>query len=202
MSGPGFAGVVLAGGENRRFPVLKGFIEIDGRAIIERDLGLLREVFTPVFISTNIPQLYFHLGAPMIGDVLPSKGPMAGIYSSLVAAGGDDIFVVACDMPFLVKEVITLVCQRHMEASASGDIAATIPVFNDRAQPLLGVYTVKILAGLEECIMGEKVSLKRLLEEVRTNYIAEADIRAIDPEGRSFVNINTIEDYEAVMRYA
>jgi molybdopterin-guanine dinucleotide biosynthesis protein A len=38
--------------------------------------------------------------------------------------------------------------------------------------------------------------MKRLLSEINTNFIGESDIITIDPDGRSFVNINTMEDYK------
>jgi molybdopterin-guanine dinucleotide biosynthesis protein A len=35
-----------------------------------------------------------------------------------------------------------------------------------------------------------------MLEEVDVHYIEEEEVKKIDPEGRSFVNINTLEDYK------
>ena len=48
--------------------------------------------------------------------------------------------------------------------------------------------------------MHEKTSLIPFLREVNTYFINESDMRTIDPEGRSFVNINTVEDYEAIKK--
>jgi molybdopterin-guanine dinucleotide biosynthesis protein A len=38
--------------------------------------------------------------------------------------------------------------------------------------------------------------LREFLKKIEVLYISEDEVRAIDPEGRSFVNINTVEDYE------
>jgi molybdopterin-guanine dinucleotide biosynthesis protein A len=195
----GITGVVLAGGANKRFPTLKGFIKVGDSTIIEKNLGLLRDLFNKVFISTNMPETYFFTGAPLIGDVLPSKGPMSGIHSSLINAGGDDIFVIACDMPFVNADVVSFICGEHMRAPVPA--AATVPVYNGKPQPLSGVYSRTILPYLEAGILNGKVSLRRFLTEIRTNLVSEPDMRAIDPDGRSFVNINTVEDYETVMRH-
>jgi molybdopterin-guanine dinucleotide biosynthesis protein A len=195
-------GVILAGGENRRFPSLKAFIKIasykDNHTIIERNLKLLKGIFDEVFISTNIPEKYFYLDAPLIGDVLPSRGPMSGIYSSLINAKGDCIFVIACDMPFVKREVVSVICEKHLEMSSIKQVDATIPVFNDELQPLFGVYCKTALPYLENCVLNEKTSMKRLLSEINTNFIVESDIMKIDPTGKSFVNINTVEDYERI----
>ena len=194
----GITGVVLAGGENRRFPALKGFIRAGDSTIIERNTALLGALLQRVFVSTNIPGPYFFLGLPLIGDVLLSQGPMSGIYSSLINAGGDAVFVIGCDMPFVDAGIISLVCKAHTEAAKPVD--ATIPVYDGKAQPLCGVYAPSVLPSLEQGILNGKTSLRRFLSEIKTGFISEPDIRAVDPGGRSFININTVEDYERMVR--
>ncbi|MEW6740755.1 MAG: molybdenum cofactor guanylyltransferase [Nitrospirota bacterium] len=189
-------GVVLAGGKNLRFPTLKSFIKIDNSTIIEKNLALLGDIFDEVFISTNMPEKYFYLGVPLIGDVLPSRGPMSGIYSSLINAKSDCIFVIACDMPFVEMDVVSFICKKHSPFCPD----ATIPIYNGQPQPLLGVYCKTALPYLEDCVLSEKTSMRRLLSEINTNFIGESDIMTIDPDGRSFVNINTMEDYEKLRR--
>lgn len=191
-------GVILAGGENRRFPSLKGFIKIGDSTIIEKNLSLMKGMFDTVFISTNMPEKYFYLGVSLIGDVLPSRGPMSGIYSSLINSKGDCVFAVACDMPFVKKEVISFICDRHADLR-SHSIDAVIPICNNEPQPLFGVYCKTALSYLEEGIVNKKTSLKRFLDKIRTKFIDEPEIRKIDPDGASFVNINTPEDYEKLI---
>lgn len=73
---------------------------------------------------------------------------------------------------------------------------AVIPVFNNVPQPLLGVYAKSLMRRMEEALHHEKRSLKRFIRDCNVLYIQEADVRKIDPEGRSFVNINTMQDFE------
>jgi molybdopterin-guanine dinucleotide biosynthesis protein A len=49
---------------------------------------------------------------------------------------------------------------------------------------------------MEDAIIGDKVMLRRFLDDMCVQYICEPEVRAADQEGRSFININTIEDYE------
>ncbi len=193
------AGVILAGGSNRRFPALKSFIQIEGTTIIERTLGILSGLFPLVMISTNMPEAYFHLGVPLIGDVLPSRGPMSGIYSALLNAGGD-VFVLACDMPLVNAGVISLVRAEHEAARETTSPDATVPVCHGEPQPLFGVYSWSALPFLEEAIGGEKTTMKRFLAEIKSRFVDEEKVRAKDPFGRSFLNINTPEDLEEIMR--
>jgi molybdopterin-guanine dinucleotide biosynthesis protein A len=195
----GITGVILAGGQNTRFPIQKGFIRIKGIPIIERNLALMKTLFRDVLISTNMPEAYFSLGVPLVGDVLPSRGPMAGIYTSLINSHDPSIFVSACDMPFLDARVIRLVCEKYNEQSHRDHIDAVVPVFDSEPQPLLGVYCNTVLPALEAGILNDKVSLRQFLKEIRVYFVDETDVRLVDPEGKSFVNINTVDDYEIII---
>lgn len=195
----GITGVILAGGQNSRFPITKGFITVEGLPIIERNLALMRSLFHEVMISTNMPGAFFYLGAPLLGDVLPSRGPMSGIYTALINSRDSSIFITACDMPFIEAGTIQMVCNKHLKRSRMGPVDATIPVFDGEPQPLFGVYGKPVLPALEEAVMQDKVTLKRFLNDIRVQYIDEPEVRAADPEGRSFININTVEDYKKLI---
>ena len=197
--------VILAGGDNRRFGALKSFINIEGTPLIARNLALFAGLFDEVFINTNDPEPYFRLDscrvATLIGDVLPSRGPMSGIYSALLNAKGQSIFVAACDMPFLNEEMITFIRQRHLRCCRErGKYDAVVPVFNNEPQPLLGIYSRTLLNFLEDGIVNDKTAMIRFLNSVRTCFIDESDVRKIDPSGRSFMNINTVEEYERLCK--
>jgi len=186
--------LILAGGENKRLPMLKGFLEIDGKRIIESNIDLLERIFDKVIISTNNPEHYFYLGRPMIGDTMSHRGPMTGILSTLNLPEISEIFVTACDMPFISGELI-----RSIVDQWNKKWDAVIPVFDKRPQPLLGIYSKNIAQNMENSIKNGTRSLRKFLEGIHVLYINEKDIRKIDREGKSFVNINTPEDVENVV---
>jgi molybdopterin-guanine dinucleotide biosynthesis protein A len=194
------SGVVLAGGENKRFPALKSHLKINGVTLIERGLELLRCFCDEVFINTNNPELYSGYKTIMCGDVLPSRGPMSGIHSALMNAANQNLFVIACDMPFLKEEVLFYICQRHFESLEYEPYDATIPVYNGKVQPLCGIYRKTVLVSLERHIFERRNSMYLYLGEINTNFIAESEINELDPHGSSFININTISDYETIRR--
>ena len=183
--------LILAGGENRRIPLLKGFLEINGTKIIESNVRLLKGIFNRVLISTNSPELYFHLGALMVGDIIKHRGPMTGIYSALNVPDVSDVFVTACDMPF-----INVILIKHMINKWDGKWDSVIPVFDNRPQPLFGIYSKKISGKIEDSTKKGRRSLRELLKRINVLYIKEEEVRSIDTEGRSFVNINTMEDFK------
>ncbi|HXX58358.1 MAG TPA: molybdenum cofactor guanylyltransferase [Thermodesulfovibrionales bacterium] len=186
---------ILSGGENRRIPRLKSLLTVEGRTIIERTIDVLGGVFDRVIINTNEPEYFFHFGLPMIGDLKKERGPLTGIFSVLVATGEDSVFFVACDMPFLHEGLL-----RHMADAYKGssDVDAVVPVFRGMTEPLVGIYTKNAVAIMEGIFKEEKRSPGELLKRLKVRYIDEETVREIDPSGRSFVNVNTPEDYERI----
>lgn len=191
-------GAILAGGENRRIPYIKGLLNVNGLTIIERNLAILKEVFCKVVISTNSPEVYFPFGVQLIGDIINERGPMTGLFSVLAATGADSVFVIACDMPFVKKELIIYMKERFEVLSSSQGIDAMIPFFKGEMEPLVGIYTSSLTVRLEEALRAGEKGLYAFLRKLNTLYIDEKEIKDIDPEGLSFVNINTLEDYERI----
>ena len=183
--------VILAGGENKRIPLLKAFLRVQGRSIIESTIELLTGVFDTVIISTNDPEIYFHLGVPLVGDLVKERGPMTGILSVLSLPEVSEVFVTACDMPF-INGILT----RYMVERWEDGRDALIPVHNGRPQPLFGIYSKKIASGMEESIKRGVRGLTEFLRGRDVLYIGEEEVRSMDPEGRAFVNINTMDDIE------
>jgi molybdopterin-guanine dinucleotide biosynthesis protein A len=116
---------------------------------------------------------------------------MTGIFSALINQDSSEVFVTACDMPYIN---VTLI--KYIVGKWSEEWDAVIPIFQKKTQPLLGIYSKRIAEKMEESIKNGIRSLRWFLEGIHVYYINEEDVRAIDLEGRSFININTIEDYQ------
>jgi len=183
--------LILAGGENKRIPLLKGFLETGEGRIVEVISRRLGKVFNRVILSTNTPEHYYYLGLPMVGDILPVRGPMTGIFSALSLPDVSAVFVTACDMPD-----INGILSKYIADKWQSGFDAVVPVFNNEPQPLFGVYAKGLVRGMEEALHHEKRSLRGFLKGSKVFYVQEAEVRKIDPEGRSFVNINTMQDFE------
>jgi molybdopterin-guanine dinucleotide biosynthesis protein A len=192
-------GVILAGGENKRIPLLKGHIEINGQRIIDSNIKILKRFFDKVVISTNSPENYFYCGVPMIGDVIRQRGPLTGIFSVLLNTE-DDIFIIGCDMPFIDERLIKYIIDKYKaQNSKLKELHAVIPVFEGHPQPLFGIYSKGIIDTVERRLYAGQSGMRDLLTELKALYINEQEIKKIDPMGRSFVNINTMEDYKKIV---
>ena len=183
--------LILAGGENKRMPVIKGFLKINGKSIIDSNIALLKGIFDRVVVSTNSPELYFSFGVSLVGDLGQYRGPMTGIFSTLTGTQFDEIFVTACDMPF-----INVILVKHMVDMWEEKWDALIPIFDEKPQPLFGIYSKRSIEKMEESMQRGRRSLRDFLKGINVFFIEEEEVRNIDKEGRSFVNINTMEDFQ------
>jgi len=181
-------GVILAGGENLRMPVLKAFIKINGEKIIERNLKIMRQLFKEIFIVTNQPELYLYLKTHLLGDVYDIRGPMTGIFTSLLNSSNKWVFVSACDMPFINGELI-----KYM-ASKRDNYDAVVPMQKNKIEPLFAFYSKQLMPSMEKAIFSNKTGSKDFLRDKRVKYIFNREIKGIDAKAMSFINLNTLKD--------
>ncbi len=185
--------VILAGGENTRFPAPKAFVRLEGKKIIEWQIGAFSMLpFRQTVISANEPEKYFHLGLPLIGDVYPVRGPMTGLFSAFAATGARRLFAVACDMPFIDIRLVRVIIDRMDRTGAD----AVAPVWKGKAEPLFALYSARCAPLMEKRILEGHTSLQGILSDAGAEYVSEDEVGAVDPGGKSFVNINTLEDLE------
>ncbi len=186
--------LILAGGENSRIQIQKGLLKFNGKRAIETRVELLKKYFNKVYISTNSPEVYYYAGSVMIGDIMDVRGPMTGIFSALVDTRHSELFVTACDMPFMEDGLLRLMIDRYEGQDA------LVPVYQGRPQPLPGIYKGSLTGIMENKIRYGNRSMMDLLHCIDTCFLREEDVAGVDPEGRSFVNINTMQDYERAIR--
>jgi molybdopterin-guanine dinucleotide biosynthesis protein A len=184
-------GVVQAGGKSTRMGgAPKALVELGGRRLIERVVGVVREVVDDVLIVTNTPDLYRFLDLPMVPDVFVDHGSLGGIYSGLAAAAGEAAFTVACDMPFLRAAVARLVVER------AGEADVVVPRTGDQLQTMHAVYGKGCLPHMHARLRAGRLKITGFFEDVRVLEVPEAEVaRHADP-ALVFTNLNTPEELE------
>ncbi len=101
------------------------------------------------------------------------------------------VIVVACDMPFVDPALLGFLL------GLVGDgVDAVVPLVRGEPQPLHAVYSRACAGAAAAQIMTGDLKMAKLLDRLRVRYVAEAELRAVDPELRSFFNINTPADLE------
>ena len=190
-------GIILAGGKNLRMGKNKAFIEVNGQRIIDRTKNLLAELFDEVLLVTNSPLDYLDLNLRLVADHCPGKGALGGIYTGLFHASYSHAFVAACDMPFLNKALIA----RLATLSLSPGYDIVIPKTEDGLQPLHAVYSQKCLPFVENLLRENNLKIIDFFPRVKKREVSTEEIRPLDPQLVSFLNINTPEDLARVEYY-
>lgn len=185
-------GIILSGGESRRMAADKAFLRIGGEHIIERILRVFNELFDEIIIVTNTPELYVSYDAILVGDVIEKKGPMSGLYSGLLNSKNNYNFVVACDMPFLNRSLISFM----MGLMDGADIV--IPRIKGLVEPLHAIYSKSCLYLIESYLKDGYRGLRELLGGCKVRYVEEDELLPKDPEMRSLININTPGDLKKI----
>jgi molybdopterin-guanine dinucleotide biosynthesis protein A len=101
--------------------------------------------------------------------------------------------VTSCDAPFLNLQLVAFLT----EQIARYDVV--VPYWQDRFQPLHAVYRQSVAPLLEDQLAHGELRPVTLFQKVRTCKIDEDQIRRFDPEGLSFLNMNTSDDYEIAL---
>jgi len=186
--------VVLAGGKSSRMGRPKALLPFDNDPLIVHIVRALKSMFANAVVVAAPDQELPPVPATVVRDEVPYQGPVGGIYYGLKAAQGEFCFVTSCDVAFTKLSLISYL----MSQISNYDVV--VPYWQDRFQPLHAVYRRSVLPLLKEQLERGELRPIYLFDKVRTRKIGEDEIRCLDPEGLSFLNMNTPEDYEEALR--
>lgn len=191
------SGVILAGGESRRFGSDKALADWRGAPMIASVVKSVGSVLSKTLVVVKKPELYRFLEGPrveVVKDLLEQQHPLGGIYTALSVCSSERVFVCACDMPLLRPGLI-----RALFEAVSGYEAA-IPLWGGESQPLCGVYSRGCFGVVRRMISEARFPIRELFKIVPTRFLLEEEVRIHDPEGVSFQDVDTREDYEKLKR--
>ena len=182
-------GVIQAGGRSTRMGgEPKALLELGGRRIIERVVDVVGGVLDDLLVVTNTPERYAFLRLPMVADAFPDGGALGGIYTGLRAAGGDAVFTVACDMPFLHPAIVRMVVERAGE----GDVV--IPRTGGQLETMHAVYGKACLPAMEARLRAGQLKIVGFFPDVRVVELDAAPMAQHRAPDVAFMNVNTPEE--------
>jgi molybdenum cofactor guanylyltransferase len=185
--------VILAGGKSSRMGQPKALLPFDGEPLIVHTVRTLSRLFSDIVVVAAPEQELPSLSVTAIRDEVAYQGPVGGILYGLRAAQSEIAFVTSCDAPFLNLELIAfLVAQMN-------DYDVVVPYWQERLQPLHAVYRRSVTPLLQEQLERSELRPIFLYKKVRTREVSPEEMRRFDPEGLSFRNLNSPEDYQAAL---
>jgi len=196
--------IILSGGKSLRMGTNKSFFFIFDKTIIERMRDLLQSIFKDVILITNEPGDYKFLDLPIYEDAFRHRGPLAGIHSGLKHSKNNLNFIISCDLPFMIKEMINYLIEYKT------DKLITVAKADGFIQQLAGKYSKECLSPadkiLKEVVNNENrnvVQKKRKCNVLSLIDIVGAEI--ISAESLPFYsedlyfNMNRTEDYNLLL---
>lgn len=180
----------------------KARVQLAGQTLLERVLRRLAPMFDDIMVCGRE-----HLGIPgaiadddairFVTDELPGRGPAIGLCAALEAARHPAVVAIACDMPFVSPELIRLLA-RH---APGHDVV--VPMRQGRPEPLCALYRNTCLPWLAARIRQGSRGLVSFIEQtpgMRVYRLSEQEVEAVDPERRTFMDIDTAEALEDAHR--
>ena len=168
----------------------KSHLTLGGETLVARAVRALSALSDDVVVVANMLEPRGNLAARLTGDVIAGGGALSGIHAGLAAARHEFALVVACDMPFL-----NLALLRHMASLAPGH-DAVVPHWQGESEPLHAIYSRQCITVIEPVLRRGGGRIVELYAAIRVRYLEPEEIARFDPEGLSFFNINSPEDWE------
>ena len=183
-------GVILSGGLSTRFDgAHKAFMRVGGKRIIDRLYEVFSDLFDEIILVTNHPEQFLNLDLTIVTDIFDLRSSLTGIHAGLFYMKNPYAFFSACDTPFLKKELVEILVE-HIEQK----IDIIMPETAAGVEPLCAIYSKRCLKPAEDHLKANKLKIQWAFRSNRIKNIPENQLRSVDPELRSFFNINTPED--------
>jgi len=181
---------IMAGGKSVRMGTEKALVPFRGKTMIEHVIGRVQGLSEDIFIVTNKPDSFSGFGYPLVSDIYQNCGPLGGIHTALHHLSKSYLLIVACDMPWLERDLLKYM----ISVRAEGDIV--VPRWDKFSEPLHAIYSKTCLGPVADSLEAGVLKVVGLYGKVGVRYVERNEIQRFDLLGRSFANLNTPKDIE------
>ena len=188
---------MLAGGFSSRFGQDKGVLELANKPLIRHVVDAVGPVVDETIVVTNSEERvtkyarFLKIDVKFAVDVGELRSPVIGALTGFGAAQGAYSLLLPFDTPFASKEVVSLLFELCLNR------AAVIPRWpNGHIEPLHAVYkTEPALEAAKAAVAEGKLKMRAMIEKLSgVRYVSTLVIQQLDPELRTFFNVNTPAD--------
>jgi molybdopterin-guanine dinucleotide biosynthesis protein A len=205
------AAIILAGGKAKRFQTThdkwqdKALAELDGKPLLIHAIENVQDIVDEIVVVVNenesrisqyhnVLEKYHAKKARIVADlkIKNLSGPLIAILTGLKFANADYCITVPCDVPMLNRKVA-----EYLFGQINGSFVA-VPMWpNGRLETLLTILERKTTLEIANvlCQLGRSHPDDIIRGSLKTLFVSPlGDIKVLDPDLRSFVNINCQED--------
>ena len=193
---PRVTGAILAGGFSSRLGQDKAALWLWGKTLSRWVADSLAPLVDASWLITNHPGPHLALGLPLVTDLWPFQGPAGGLRTALFYARTPWVLAAAVDNPFLSPELLAGLTARLAGTSRPAVVCRSA----SGLEPFPGLYHVRLLPSLTAFLESQRRA-SLFLSKCRPEVMSPEEVMRLDPEGRSFFNLNTPEDLERAIAW-
>jgi len=184
------AGLVLAGGQARRFGSDKLVVEVDGVRLVDRAVAALREVCDgPVLVASGDGLSRPGLADGQVADLVEGLGPLAAIAGGLQALAdrAEAVAVLAGDHLTPSPALLRLLAERRAAAAA----ACAVVEADGHLQPLHAVWASAVADDVAAVVRaGQPSPVAWLRNRDDVVVLGPADLADAGITGRPFSDVD------------
>jgi molybdenum cofactor guanylyltransferase len=180
--------IILAGGRSSRMGFDKGFIDYEGKHIIQHLIDENASYFSDVLISSNnkAHKVFNH---KVIVDKITHAGPISGIISCLEKSKSDLNIFISCDSPLIQLKILKKILSKSVKADA--DIIYC--KYKGITHPFPGCFNKRILNDLNKLILKGERKMLNLNKYFNVDYVNFSNEKK-----DFFLNLNFPEDLNKI----
>jgi molybdopterin-guanine dinucleotide biosynthesis protein A len=190
------AGIILSGGQNARMGGRnKAFLRLGGLYFLDWIINTLSNACCELLLATREPALYSEWELKIVEDILQVRSPLTGLHAGLANIQADYAFCTSCDTPLLKSEIVQLLID-----SIEPGYDVIVPASGTYYQPTCAVYSRRCIPFIEKQLNLGDLKTDHLYAKIKLKEIPYERFEAIDPNLKSFFNVNTPEDIRSAAR--
>ena len=189
--------IILAGGSSTRLGQDKGLLLLSTKSLVTYVLDKVDKIVDEkIVVVSDTAQAKNY--AKIVGqdvnvlvDASDAHGPIVGALTGFSAAKSAYSVLLPCDTPMISKKVLILLFELCINKNA------TIPRWpNGYIEPLQAVYNTKRALEVARSTLDQgRQKLQNMIDQLHgIRYISTLVLQQVDPELRTFFNINTLID--------
>jgi molybdopterin-guanine dinucleotide biosynthesis protein A len=179
----------------------KALLEVDGRALGIRALGLLKAVCEDcALIGPRERYANLGLGVEIIEDAVEPCGPLGGILTGLRHSKHEYALFLACDLPLMTERFLHYL----VGAALAEEPDIVVPVDGSgEYEPLCAVYSRTCVPAIESALAKKQFKVSSFYDSIsKLRVIGTGEIRHFSPDFGIFTNVNTPEELLGVKKRA
>ena len=181
-------GIILVGGKSRRMGKDKAFLDVSGKPLFELVLEVFRQSFERIVLVGDREERFADYGLPVVPDIYPGSA-LGGLYTGLRYAATDYVFVSSCDLIFPDRVLLRYLC------AVKEGFDAVVPAPAHGFEPLFALYAKSCLEPIKGLLEKGNFRVFDFYPHVLVREVSGEELTLYDKEGRSFMNVNTPEEF-------